>query len=152
MNCLRNPMLALCARFLVGGVILYAGLSKIGDPSAMAGVIENYRLLPTNLVNPAAVILPGIEIVAGFCLLEGFLIRGSRLIATALILLFLGAILWAIAQGLDIECGCFGTSDAERVGWAVFARDFLLLLLVVPVWFTHKHLFALDEWLAKQRK
>jgi len=152
MNFLRYPMLALSARLLVGGVILYAGLSKIGDPSAMSGVIENYRLLPAGLVNPVAIVLPGVEIATGFCLVAGLLVKGSRLIATALLVLFLAAILWAISQGLDIECGCFGTSDAERVGWTALTRDCFMLLLLSPVWFTQQHLLALDTWLLNQRR
>jgi uncharacterized membrane protein YphA (DoxX/SURF4 family) len=139
-NLLRNPVVALSTRLVVGGVILYAGPRKIGDLSGMARVIENYRLLPANLVNPVAIILPGVEIVTGLCLMVGLLLKGSRFIATALVMLFLAAILWAISQGLDIECGCFGTSDAEQVGWFVLVRDLVLLLLMTPVWLTRRNL------------
>ncbi|MFH1743088.1 MAG: MauE/DoxX family redox-associated membrane protein [bacterium] len=147
----RHPWLVFCLRLLVGGVILYAGLSKIGDLSGMAQVIENYRLLPASLVNPCAIVLPGVEIITGLCVIAGLLLKGSRLIATALIVSFLAAILWAISQGLDIECGCFGTSDAERVDWAVFLRDLVFLLFTIPIWLAWENLLALDVALFRRQ-
>ena len=75
---LRNPKLALSPRLLVGGVILYAGLRKIGDLSGMARVVENYRLVPASLADPIAIVLPGVDSVTGLCLIAGLLMKGSR--------------------------------------------------------------------------
>ena len=36
----------LVARLVLGGVFLYAGFVKIADPTAFAGAIAAYRLLP----------------------------------------------------------------------------------------------------------
>ncbi|HOE11617.1 MAG TPA: hypothetical protein PLQ35_02715 [bacterium] len=58
-------------------------------------------------------------------------------------MLFLAAILWAISQGLDIECGCFGTSDAEQIGWFVLVR--VLLLLMASVWLTRRNLVIMGS-------
>ncbi len=93
-NVLQNPVVALCARIFVAGVILYAGLRKIGDLSGMARVVENYPLFPASLADPIAIVLPGVDSVTGLCLIAGLLMKGSRLIATMLILFFLAGILW----------------------------------------------------------
>lgn len=61
-------------------MILYAGLRQIGDLSGMTRVVDNYRLLPASLADPIAIVLSGVEIVTGFCLIAGLLIKGSRLI------------------------------------------------------------------------
>ena len=147
----RNPYFTFCVRLFIGGIVLYAGLSKITDLADMAQALENYRLLPTGIVNPLAIVLPGVEIVAGLFLMLGFLTRGSLCVATLLIVLFLVGILWAISQGLDIECGCFGTSDAELVGWTVFLRDLLFLFLTIPIWLARKDVPAVDTAFFRQQ-
>ena len=141
----RHPVSALVVRLLIGALMLYAGMSKITDLPGMAESIENYRLLPTASVNIVAMILPGVEIVTGLFLMAGFMLRGSVYVTVLLMLFFLGGISWAIWHGLDIECGCFGTSDAEKVGWSVFARDFIFLLLMSPLLVTPRNLLSLDQ-------
>ena len=42
--------------------------------------------------------------------------REAALLATGLMGVFTVAVIAALARGLDIECGCFGTADATRVG------------------------------------
>ena len=41
------------------------------------------------------------------------------------------AVLAALLRGLDIECGCFGTADASRVGVVKVLENFGMLALAV---------------------
>lgn len=61
----------------------------------------------------------------------GLFREGSVCIVTVLLVVFLGAMIFNLARGLDIPCGCFstnteGTKNAP-MAWYVF-RDGLFLL------------------------
>ncbi|MEW6238131.1 MAG: MauE/DoxX family redox-associated membrane protein [Candidatus Omnitrophota bacterium] len=131
---LTNPYFCLALRLFLGGVLIYAGAAKLFDMPGMARAIANYRLLPDSLVNIVAMILPPVELLAGIGLILGLCFDGALAITTLLLLVFLAAIESAILRGLDIQCGCFGTSDAELVGTGVLLRDAMLLLAVIPLW------------------
>jgi hypothetical protein len=44
---------------------------------------------------------------------------------------FIVAIGQAVARGLDIDCGCFGTTDAAQVGARRIVEDFVFLALAM---------------------
>jgi len=115
------------ARIAVGVLFAWAGLAKIGDPRAFAEQVHNFRLLPVALENLAAMTLPWIELVAAMALIFGVRARAGAVLATALLGVFTAAVLSALARGLDIDCGCFGTADASRVGWEKVGQNLAML-------------------------
>jgi uncharacterized membrane protein YphA (DoxX/SURF4 family) len=123
-------------RILLGAVFVFAGALKIFDPVGFAENIEHYRLLPHDMINLVAMTLPWIELIAGLMLIMGFWIRASAGVITLLCLAFLVAIGQALARGLDISCGCFGTVEASKIG----AKNLLLDLacLTAGVWLVWK--------------
>jgi len=116
-------------RLVVGGIFVAAGVLKIAEPAGFAGDIGNYRLLPHELVNLLAIVLPWIEVAAGLLLVLGIWKRASALTITVLMIVFLAAIGQALARGLDVRCGCFGTVEARKVGVVAMGQDFLLFLV-----------------------
>jgi uncharacterized membrane protein YphA (DoxX/SURF4 family) len=127
-------------RWILGGVFILAGASKVFQPAQFATAVANYRLLPHELINLAAIMLPPIELAAGLLLIAGAWVRGSALVLTGLCGVFLFAIVSALARGLNIECGCFGTVGGRKVGLTSLALD--LALLAMAGWLT---------WRAKER-
>lgn len=121
-------------RVLVGGVFVAAGAMKIVEPAQFATDIANYRLLPYATVNLAAITLPWIEVVAGLLLVTGVWTRASALVVTGLCVVFLAAIAQALARGLDVRCGCFGTVEARRIGIGALATDIVFLVSAAWVW------------------
>jgi hypothetical protein len=97
-------------RLLLGGVFVWASTYKILHPAAFAGVIANYQLLPDVLVNGCAVTLPWLELLLGFFLIFGLWLPGAVVLSNLLLVVFSGALVFNVARGLDIHCGCF-TSD-----------------------------------------
>ena len=73
--------------------------------------------------NTLAITLPWIELLAALALLVGYRTRAGAIITASLMGLFVFVVAAALARGLDIECGCFGTADASRVGTAKLQRD-----------------------------
>ncbi len=122
---------ALFARLILGSVFIYASIDKIIHPGAFAEAVYNYQILPGFLINLTAVVLPWLELILGLFLIIGFFQEGSVLIVTGLLVIFLSAMIFNLARGLDIHCGCFSTSaegtNNAPMAWYVF-RDGLFLL------------------------
>ena len=104
------------SRLAVGVLLIMAALAKIGAAQPFALQIENYDILPDGYENLAAILLPWIELVAGLTLVFGIWARSAAWVAVALMVVFTVAVGQAMARGLNIECGCFGSGDATRVG------------------------------------
>lgn len=116
-------------RFVVGVAFVVAGVLKMADPGKFAVDVGNYRLLPHEMVHLVAIVLPGIEVVAGVCVLAGIRLKAAALVITSLTVIFLAVIVSALARGLNIECGCFGTVGGRHIGLVNLAIDSTLLCL-----------------------
>lgn len=106
-----------------------AGTLKIADPAKFALDVSNYRLVPHELINLVAILVPWIEITAGAFVLAGIWLRAAALVITGLTVMFFVVIVSALARGLNIECGCFGTIGGKHIGLVNLAIDCTLLLL-----------------------
>jgi putative oxidoreductase len=115
-------------RLFLGGFYVVAGAVKIPDPGKFAVAVGNYRLLPHELINMVAITLPWIEVVAGLMLIFGIWLRASAWLINTMTTVFIVAIAAAVARGLSIECGCFGTAGGRNVGLIAIAEDIVLLL------------------------
>ena len=127
----QEDILVLAARLILGVVFIYASVDKILHPAAFAKAIYNYQILPGALINLTGLVLPWLELVLGLFLIIGLFREGSVCMATVLMLVFLGAMIFNLARGLNIHCGCFSTSTEGTgnvpMAWYVF-RDGLFLL------------------------
>ncbi|AEB10055.1 MauE/DoxX family redox-associated membrane protein [Desulfobacca acetoxidans] len=119
--------LAWLLRLTLGGVFFYAGLIKIWQPFQYAAAIEAYQLLPQFLLALAAAVIPWIEVVCASSLVLYFKPRSALLTLISLLGIFLIIMLFTMARGLDIDCGC-GLLANRRVGWLVLLEDSMLLL------------------------
>jgi putative oxidoreductase len=118
-------------RFALAVLFLWAALAKIGDLNGFARNVHNFHMLPIAVENLFGMTLPWIELVAGLLLVVNVAPRSGVLVLGALLLIFLVAIVAAIARHIDIACGCFGTKDAETTGVITLLRDLGLLALAV---------------------
>lgn len=126
---LRDTSLNWILRILVGGAFIVAGVLKIASPDKFAGDISNYRLLPHILINLVAILLPWVEVVAGFVVIIGPWVRAGAVVILAMTVMFFTVITSALARGLNIECGCFGTVGGKHIGLVNLAIDSTLLCL-----------------------
>lgn len=120
------------ARLLIGLIFLYAGAVKVWDVGGgqwgaplFARSIANYRLVGGDLAILLSVYLPWLEIAGGLSLVFRRLYAGGLILLTFLALLFAGALGSAVARGLNVDCGCFGSAAATPA--AALTRDLLLL-------------------------
>ncbi|WOO43253.1 MauE/DoxX family redox-associated membrane protein [Rubellicoccus peritrichatus] len=119
-------------RIVMAGLFLYAGAIKVMSPGAFLADIESYRILPYQPSLIVALYLPFLEIALAIALLIPRWSRPSALILSAMLFVFLVAIISAWMRGLDISCGCFGKQEVNtNYPWLVI-RD--LLMLGASVW------------------
>jgi putative oxidoreductase len=123
--------LTLAARLLIGAMFIYASVYKVLDPAEFAVSIRNYMILPPSWSNVAAVTLPWIELGAGALLILGIFTRPAALLTTGMLVVFLGAIIYAYSIGLDIDCGCFSSASSSqgRITFLDIIRDSILVLI-----------------------
>jgi len=126
---LTNKYLLLLLRLVLALVFIYAGVEKISDPERFSQSISNYKLLPVMFVNFFAIVLPWIEVVAGLLLLFGIEVKENSFILSILLLVFISAIGISLARGLNIECGCFGTSSGAMIGFNKLGENLIYLLI-----------------------
>ena len=116
-------------RVVLGSIFIYASVEKIMHPEQFAYTISNYKLLPVELVNFFALLVPWLEAVVGIFLIIGLFEWVSLTLYNGMMIMFMIAIVISLSRGLNISCGCF-TSDpnADKMTWLTLFRDAFLLL------------------------
>ena len=127
-NVLNNKYLLFVLRVFLAFVFIYAAVLKIAEPSDFSQSIANYKLMPDNFINMAAIILPWIEISAGLLLLFGVAVKENSIIISGMLIVFIVAIGISLARGLNIDCGCFGTTNGNKLGLVKLLQNFGLLV------------------------
>jgi uncharacterized membrane protein YphA (DoxX/SURF4 family) len=138
---LRHPAVHWLLALVVGGVFVYASLSKIADPQAFAKIVYHYQLIgpsaalgfvPANLL---AVVLPWLELIAGVLLITSLWRREAAVVTAVMLAVFVVAVGSALARGIDIaNCGCFALDASGRAaGWKLIAGDLALLAAALVV-------------------
>ncbi len=117
---LMGPYPTLVSRFVLGGILFLAGLTKLGVPVTMKQSILDYEInLPPTVVDIMATALPILEVGVGIWLLIGLFTRFSAIVGMVLMAIFAIAITQAWLRGLQIDCGCFGGAQGNSVGLAI---------------------------------
>ena len=98
-------------RWLLGGIFIYAGSTKLLEPKTFTVLIEAFGIVPESLLIPVGIALPALEVAAGIGLL--FDIKGSLSVIAGLLGMFIAMLGYGIWIGLDVDCGCFGPQDPE---------------------------------------
>jgi cation diffusion facilitator family transporter len=125
----RRP-LAFWVHLFLGAVFIIAGVGKILHPAAFAQAIYNYQICPDVLIHLTAIIFPWLELLLGILLIAGWWLPGATVLVNLLLLAFYAALVFNVARGLDIHCGCFTTSTegTPATTWYLI-RDTIFLAL-----------------------
>ena len=143
MKALRHPALHWLLGVGLGAVFIYASIDKIEQPREFARIVYHYRLIGPSAAlgfvpaNALAVILPWVEALTGLLLAVGLWRREAALTSALLLVMFLVAVGWALAHGIDVEnCGCFSVSGEGRAaGVKLVLQDLGLLAIALVVAF-----------------
>ena len=139
------------ARLAAGFILIMASLDKLGGAEKFSKMVENYHALPPELIPLAAVVIPWLEFFTGLCLCFGFKTRGAALLFSILMAVYSVALAVNLAQGVDMNCGCFSMDSTEKLsGWTV-ARDLGFLLLGLAALLGPQTYATLDAFLEDKR-
>jgi uncharacterized membrane protein YphA (DoxX/SURF4 family) len=128
---------AVLARWLLGAVFLYMGLSKALHPVDFLKLLRQYDLTQNSLLlNSMAAALPWFEVFCGLLLLAGIAVRGTALTLMVMLVPFTGLVLHralllqsALAIpfcAVKFDCGC-GTGE-EFICRKLMENSLLILL------------------------
>jgi uncharacterized membrane protein YphA (DoxX/SURF4 family) len=156
--------------FILAGVFIFAGLSKMFDldhlvadlmnlrfgdawiqfqqlsvasPTEFASGIDNFKLVPWPVSVALAFYLPWLEIFCALGLLFRLLYRGALTLLIILMAVFTFAITAAKVRGLDITCGCFGHASQHWSFPSHLATNLTILAALLALSFSirsRKHL------------
>jgi hypothetical protein len=130
-----NKYFALAVRVVLGGLFMYASMDKLANMADFAKIVQNYKILPIELVNLLAIFMPWLEFIVGFCLIIGKFEKAALLLYSAMLVVFLIALTQALIRGLDISCGCFSVkpSSTSKV-WLRIIEDIIMLFFSVNLY------------------
>jgi cation diffusion facilitator family transporter len=129
-------------RIGLGLIFIYASIDKILHPNAFAEAVYNYQILPDQLINLTAIILPVLECLAGICLITGVWIEGSVTLINGMLIIFIAALGFNLSRGMNIQCGCFhakaGEADQWEMIWTI-VRDVGMLAAGIIIFIARKY-------------
>jgi uncharacterized membrane protein YphA (DoxX/SURF4 family) len=129
-----HALFILIARLVIAAVFIVAALPKIQAPDAFAESVAAFRVIGPTASSWVALFLPWVELAIGIGLLTRSLRRCSGGLMLLLLLLFIALHLSAWSRGLNLDCGCFGQSEASTTGyWDPLLRNCALLLSLTLV-------------------
>lgn len=138
--------LVVVARLLVGGVFVFAGMSKLALPHGeVVAQLQQYTVIPRLVIPLIAAVLPWVEVLSGAALLIGFLTTLAAWLVGVQLVSFCLLMLVVLATGIQIEdCGCFGSLGWTETPLQVLLRDLVMLALMWPVVTRYRDVWAVD--------
>jgi uncharacterized membrane protein YphA (DoxX/SURF4 family) len=139
---------SLVFRLALGGVMVTAGLLKIGQPEQAVRAVQAYQILPPQAGQYVGYGLPLVEILLGIALIVGLGTRIVAVITGTLMVIFIIGVSSAWARGLSIDCGCFGGGGAIAPSQTKYVQEILrdVLFLFFAGWLIRwpASVFAVD--------
>jgi hypothetical protein len=122
-------------RFVIGAMLLWGSLTKIGRPFEFLNTIYHYQMSGPKLSLMVAICIPWLELTAAICLLGGIFLDGALVITCLLGAIFSVAVGSALLRGLKISCGCFTSANDLQIGYRTLVRSLSILLAgLVGLW------------------
>lgn len=119
----------LTLRLAIAALFVYAGAAKALDTAEFERAIAGFRLIPPWIEGATAMYLPWLEIVCGLGLLWRRTVLGAAPVLGVLTTVFILAVASAWWRGLDISCGCFGSTDVANYPWLI-TRNVLIVAAI----------------------
>ena len=158
-NLIGHEWVGVLARWILGAVFVYMGLSKALHPVDFLKIIREYNLVENHVaLNFIAAALPWFEVLCGLLLLGGIAVRGSALLLIGMLVPFSFSVLsraMAIHTASAIpfcavrfDCGCGG---GEVIICHKLFENALLLLLSTLLLIGRDHAWCLRRDLISSR-
>jgi uncharacterized membrane protein YphA (DoxX/SURF4 family) len=126
---------AFAIRLFLAVIFLYAGLVKASASAQFAIALAPFTLIPETWIRPLSTLLPFAEIAGGALILAPRTQRVGACLVLGLCLVFITALSWALANGIIVDCSCFGEEERPSLAKMTLAlmRDIFLAALASTV-------------------
>ncbi len=121
-------LLLLLVRLFLAGVFALAGIGKLLDLEGSEKAVKGFGV-PDNIAKPISIFLPVAEVVIAVLLLFVATAWIGAVLATLLLLGFIGAMIVQMVNGNAPDCHCFGQLHSEPVGKASLIRNIVFAIL-----------------------
>ena len=125
---------ALAIRLFLAGVFLYSGVVKASSSAQFALALAPFTLIPETWIRPLSVFLPCAEIAGGALILVPRTRTIGAFLVLGLCLVFISALGWALANGIIVNCACFGQEErpsAAKMALALMRDVFLAIMAFI---------------------
>lgn len=144
--------LGIAGRLVLAAVFFAACIHKIADPMDFGLQVATYQILPLQLINLQAIILPWVELTTAVLLLIGLFTRPAALVTCGMNIMFIIAIAMALNADLHLQCGCFSSSQVgEQMDASLIVRDLGLFMVGVFLVVKTPDRFTLDRLFERKR-
>lgn len=125
----------LACRVGLAAVFLYAGVAKASSSAEFLLALAPFTFVPVTWLGPIARLLPLAEILGAILILPRRTRRAGAAVLLALLLVFIGVIGWALANGIIVACSCFGVDETPSAWKMALAlgRDVVLAAMAAFV-------------------
>jgi thiol-disulfide isomerase/thioredoxin len=114
--------LLLGSRLLLAAIFVTAAVTKVLDRGGTRKALADFGL-PRGVIPVAAMLLPFVEFVVGFALVDPELAWWGAVGALGLLQIFVVAIGVNLARGRAPSCHCFGQLHSAPAGWPTLLRN-----------------------------
>jgi putative oxidoreductase len=126
---------AFAIRLFLAVIFLYSGLVKASGSAQFAVALIPLTLIPETWIRPTSILLPLVEIAGGALILAPLTKRIGACLVLGLCGVFITALSWALANGIIVDCSCFGEEERPSLAKMTLAlmRDIFLAALAFIV-------------------
>lgn len=121
-------VILLLIRIFLFGVFALAGIGKLLDLQSSEKALKDFGV-PGELAKPLSIALPVAELLIALMLLPVATARLGAVGGVLLLAVFIGGMIWQMAQGNAPDCHCFGAIHSEPVSKKSLARNIVFALL-----------------------
>jgi Methylamine utilisation protein MauE len=97
-------------------MLIRSALIHLSNPYSFLSTVYSYQMTGITVGKWTALVLPYLQMVVAACLVTRGWLKEAYYLAAGMFLMFLTAQMFALKQGLEISCGCFGPSESLQVG------------------------------------
>ncbi len=121
-------IILLIVRIFLAAIFTLAGVGKLLDLEGSEKAVKDFGV-PNNLAKSFAVALPVAELIIALLLLPVSTAWFGAIGGFLLLLVFIGGMLWQMAQGNAPDCHCFGQIHSEPVSAKSLIRNAIFAIL-----------------------
>ena len=121
-------VILLLVRIFLAGVLALAGVGKLLDAEGSEKAVREFGV-PGEVAKPFAVLLPVAELLIAVLLLPVSTAWFGAIAAFVLLAVFIGGMIWQMAQGNAPDCHCFGAIHSEPVSRKSLIRNLVFAIL-----------------------